>query len=84
MVNKELLKILICPACHGELEYNEAQETLTCRGRHCPACGMPVDEKGICTDMECGKEADQAVGLRFRVEYNIPTMLIKEAEKIAL
>lgn len=27
---KELLDILACPKCKGELEYNSAQETLTC------------------------------------------------------
>ncbi|HOH08922.1 MAG: hypothetical protein BWY77_00893 [bacterium ADurb.Bin431] len=84
MVSKELLEILICPACHGELEYNEAGATLTCRGRHCPECGMPVNEMGLCTESECGKQGGQVVGLRYRIEDNIPVMLIEEAEKIAL
>lgn len=51
MISKELLDILRCPACRGELAHNPATETLTCR-----ACGriyrveegipvMIVDEK---------------------------------------
>lgn len=84
MVSKELLEILICPACHGELEYDEAADTLTCRGRHCPECGMPVDESGLCTEPECGLKPEKVVGLRYRVEDNIPVMLIDEAEKIDL
>jgi uncharacterized protein YbaR (Trm112 family) len=84
MVSKELLDILICPSCHGELVYETAKDTLTCRGRHCPECGMPVDESGRCTNSACGKTSGEAVGLRYRVEQNIPVMLIDEAEKIAL
>ena len=84
MVSKELLQILACPACKGDLEYDAEADTLTCRGRHCPHCGMPVDQAGICQDEECGTKSDSFVGLRFRVEDNIPIMLIYEAEKFPL
>jgi uncharacterized protein YbaR (Trm112 family) len=30
-VPRELLEILVCPKCRGELEYREAEATLTCR-----------------------------------------------------
>jgi hypothetical protein len=30
MLKKELLDILCCPRCKGELEYKPEQETLTC------------------------------------------------------
>jgi uncharacterized protein len=30
-VPKQLLDILVCPKCRGELEYKEAESTLTCR-----------------------------------------------------
>jgi uncharacterized protein YbaR (Trm112 family) len=30
MLNKELLDILCCPACKGDLDYNSKKETLTC------------------------------------------------------
>lgn len=84
MVSKELLEILVCPACLGELEYNADADTLTCFGRHCPDCGMPTDGAGLCINADCGKQSSQAVGLRYRVDHDIPVMLIDEAEKIAL
>ena len=31
-VSKELLEIFICPNCHGEVVYDEAGQTITCRG----------------------------------------------------
>ena len=31
MFNKELLKILVCPKCKGELEYVEEPESLSCK-----------------------------------------------------
>lgn len=31
-VSKDLLEILICPNCHGEIDYNETAQTITCRG----------------------------------------------------
>ena len=52
MVKQELLDILACPKCKGDLEYNEDEDTLTC-----PACR-----------------------LIYRVEDDIPIMLIDEAE----
>ncbi|MBN2355824.1 hypothetical protein JXO59_06910, partial [candidate division KSB1 bacterium] len=76
MISKELLDILACPSCKGDLEYDEEKATLTCRGRHCPACGMPVDENGNCTDVECGKTGVAPVGLEYRIEDDIPIMLI--------
>ncbi|MFN2589695.1 MAG: Trm112 family protein [Actinomycetota bacterium] len=29
-VDKELLEILICPNCHGQIEYREAEEVIVC------------------------------------------------------
>lgn len=55
MVDQELLDILACPKCKGDLEYDEKVQTLTCR----------------------------ACKLRYRIEDDIPIMLIDEAEKIA-
>ncbi len=84
MVSKELLEILACPSCKGDLEYDQEKDTLTCMNKHCPECGMPVDENGKCQDEECGKVSDHFNGLRYRVEDDIPIMLIYEAEKIPL
>lgn len=53
MLKKELLDILACPACKGELTYDEDNQKLTCQ--------------------ECR--------LRYRIEDDIPIMLIEEAEK---
>jgi uncharacterized protein YbaR (Trm112 family) len=82
MVSKELLDILACPACKGDLIYDAQKDTLTCPARHCPACGMPVDSAGKCTDADCGKLTQQPVGLEYRVEDDIPIMLIDEAKKM--
>jgi uncharacterized protein YbaR (Trm112 family) len=30
MVKKELLEILVCPKCKGELQYDKEQDKLTC------------------------------------------------------
>ncbi len=30
MISKELLAILCCPKCHGDLDYDERGGTLTC------------------------------------------------------
>lgn len=30
MLSKELLEILCCPRCHGDLIYDSGQNTLTC------------------------------------------------------
>ena len=40
MLDAELLKILVCPACKGELTYDTEGETLDC-----PACRLrfPID-----------------------------------------
>jgi uncharacterized protein YbaR (Trm112 family) len=84
MVSKELLDILACPACKGDLKYDAQKDTLTCLAKHCPQCGMAVDAQGVCTDAECGKTSTQFVGLEYRVEDNIPIMLIDEAKKLAL
>ena len=54
MLDKELLDILVCPKCKGELEYDTDKNTLSC----------------------------YACMLRYRVEDDIPIMLIDEAEKI--
>ena len=34
MLDKELLDILACPKCKGELEYDAEKETLTCHECH--------------------------------------------------
>jgi uncharacterized protein len=47
----ELLEILACPQCKGDLEYREAEQALLC----------------------------QACKLRYRIEDDIPVMLIEEA-----
>lgn len=31
-VTKELLEILVCPNCRGEVAYDEAAQTITCTG----------------------------------------------------
>ncbi len=84
MVSQELLDILACPSCKGDLEYDKEHDTLTCLNQHCPECGMPVDETGACQNEECGKQSTSFVGLRYRVEDDIPIMLIYEAEKLEL
>ncbi len=32
MVDEELLKLLICPNCHGEIEHRPETETIACVG----------------------------------------------------
>ena len=32
-VSKELLDILICPNCHGDVVYDGAKQTITCVGK---------------------------------------------------
>ena len=53
-LSADLLSILICPKCHGELEYDEIAQTLTCH----------------------------ACRLRYRVDDDIPVMLVDQAERI--
>ncbi|MDZ4675300.1 MAG: Trm112 family protein [Gemmatimonadota bacterium] len=50
----ELLEILVCPRCKGDLEYREEPESLVC----------------------------QACRLVYRVEDDIPVMLIDEAQPL--
>jgi uncharacterized protein YbaR (Trm112 family) len=52
-ISPDLLAILVCPKCKGDLVYDPAAETLTCN----------------------------ACRLRFRIEDDIPVMLVNEAEK---
>ncbi len=52
-LSPDLLSILVCPACKGELDYDAAAAKLTCK----------------------------ACRLRYRVEDDIPVMLVEEAEK---
>ena len=54
MISKELLDILVCPACKGDLEYDEKGASLTCH----------------------------ACRLRYRIEDDIPIMLVDEAETL--
>ena len=51
-LDKELLDILVCPKCKGELEYREEELKLICH----------------------------ACELAYRIEDDIPVMLIDEAE----
>ena len=53
MLEKKLLEILACPACKGNLEYDEKNQRLTC-----PTCR-----------------------LKYKIEEDIPIMLVEEAEK---
>ncbi len=52
MLDQELLDILACPKCKGDLEYDREQGVLTCT----------------------------SCRLRYKVEDDIPNMLIDEAE----
>ncbi len=83
MVSQDLLDILACPSCKGDLHYDEQHDTLTCTKEHCQYCGMP-SKGGVCQNKECGKTSEIPVGLRYRVEDDIPIMLIDEAEKLPL
>ncbi len=46
MVDEELLKLLICPNCHGEIEYRPDAQTIACVGecryRYPVRDGIPV------------------------------------------
>ncbi|MBI3978993.1 MAG: Trm112 family protein [Chloroflexi bacterium] len=53
-LSKELLEILVCPACKGELEWREPASRLICH--HCR--------------------------LAYRVEDDIPIMLVDKAESL--
>ncbi|GAB4328863.1 MAG: hypothetical protein Kow0074_25040 [Candidatus Zixiibacteriota bacterium] len=53
MLDKELLDILACPACKGDLQYDRERNTLECH--------------------RCR--------LRYRVQDDMPIMVIDEAEK---
>ena len=55
-LRSELLEILACPKCKGELEYPEPQDALLCR----------------------------ACRLRYRIEDDIPVMLIDEATPLEM
>jgi hypothetical protein len=52
-LSPDLLGILVCPACKGDLAYSEAAQTLTC----------------------------DRCRLRYRIEDDIPVMLVEEAQK---
>ena len=52
-LSPELLALLVCPACKGELTYDAAADTLTCA----------------------------ACRLRYKVDGDIPVMLVDSAEK---
>jgi len=53
VLSPDLLSILACPACKGELIYDPTGQTLTCN--------------------RCR--------LRYKIEDDIPVMLVEEAEK---
>ena len=53
-ISPDLLEILACPKCKGEVRLSEAQDALSC-----PACR-----------------------LRYRIENDIPIMLIDEAQPL--
>lgn len=50
-LNPDLLAILVCPQCKGDLDYREAEPALLCH----------------------------ACRLRYRIEDDIPVMLVEEA-----
>jgi len=50
-LSPELLEVLACPKCKGDLEYRESEQALVCH----------------------------ACRLRYRIEDDIPVMLIEEA-----
>jgi len=52
-ISPDLLTILVCPACKGDLVYDAAAATLTCN----------------------------SCRLRYRIEDDIPVMLVEEAQK---
>jgi uncharacterized protein YbaR (Trm112 family) len=54
MLAKDLLEILVCPKCKGDLNYHPEQSALDCR----------------------------SCNLRYRIEDDIPVMLIDEATPI--
>ncbi|MDQ3987031.1 MAG: Trm112 family protein [Actinomycetota bacterium] len=45
-VDEELLDILVCPNCHGQIEYLESDEVIVCKGecgyRYPVRDGIPV------------------------------------------
>ena len=53
MLDKKLLDVLACPACKGDLEYDEKNQRLICH----------------------------ACRLKYKIEEEIPIMLVEEAEK---
>jgi len=53
MIDQQLLDILACPKCKGELQYDESAEKLIC----------------------------DKCRLKYRIEDDIPIMLIDEAEE---
>ena len=53
-LDDELLQILVCPKCKGELQYNQEDQQLVCA----------------------------SCRLAYRIEDDIPVMLIDEAEPI--
>ncbi len=53
MLDKKLLDVLACPACKGDLEYDEKNQRLVCH----------------------------ACRLKYKIEDEIPIMLVEEAEK---
>jgi len=53
MLDKKLLDVLACPACKGDLEYDEKNQRLICH----------------------------ACRLKYKIEDQIPIMLVEEAEK---
>ena len=59
MLDKQLLEILACPKCKGDLEYKSDQDN---------------DKNGQLICHQCQ--------LLYRVEDDIPIMLIDEAEKL--
>jgi uncharacterized protein len=45
-IDQRLLEILVCPNCHGEVEYLESEQQIVCRGecryRYPVRDGIPV------------------------------------------
>jgi uncharacterized protein YbaR (Trm112 family) len=54
MLSREILEILVCPVCKGDLEYDVENQRLICH----------------------------ACRLKYRIEDDIPNMLVDEAEPL--
>ena len=68
MIDRELLEILVCPACKSGLRYDEENQKLIC-----------LDQDRETREFKRGEPC----GLIYSIKDDIPVMLIEEAEKPA-